>query len=128
MNFSGYQIVGVTIGLLLILLTLYQHSRGRLSRISFMGWTVLWAGMVLTGFFPEYYLPIAHAIGMDTPTQFVSAFSIIILFILVFQVYAGVVRIDKRLTKIAQSLALTRFEATPKELRSRPRGRDMGDE
>ena len=120
MNFSGYQLVGITIGLILILLTLYQYSRRRLSRMSFFGWTVLWVGMVLTGFFPQYYFPIAHAIGMDTPTQFVSAFSIIILFILVFQVYAALVRIDKRLTKLAQNSALARFETTTKEVSTRP--------
>jgi len=103
-----YGIVAMLIASLMILVTLWEYLRKKVSLRTFTGWSVIWSTIFFTGLYPEFYRGVAAAMGMSTPIHFVTTFSILALFAIVYQLYRRVVEMNRKLVKNVQHIALSR--------------------
>jgi len=89
-------------------LTLREYLRGRVSGAAAIFWSLIWAGLLLTGLFPEAYEFVVALLGLALPINFITTFSIIFLFILAHQLYRRTSEVNRRLTKLTQEIVLLR--------------------
>lgn len=101
-----YGIVAMLIALLMMLTTLREFLRKKIGFFIFMGWMIIWLILSFTCLYPEFYKGAAAMLGMATPIHFVTTFSIIALFAIVYQLYQRIVEIDREIVKIVQRIAL----------------------
>jgi len=105
-----YGFIAMLLGLVMAVYTIREYKRGRLGLVAFVTWTVIWLGLVATGIFPQMYLTVTSILGMATPIQFVTTFSIIVLFAIVYQLYRLIGEINRKITQIVQHVALQQSE------------------
>lgn len=105
-----YGLVAMLLGLAMAAYTFREYRRKRIGATSFLVWMVIWLGLMFTGIYPGIYLSATSALGMATPIQFVTTFSIIVLFAIVYHLYKVVGEINRRITKIVQRIALESTE------------------
>ncbi len=60
----------------------------------------------MTGLFPDSYVAITAQLGMNTPIQFVTSFSVVVIFVIVFETYARLSSLDRKVAKLAQTLTV----------------------
>lgn len=101
-----YGLIVILLGLIMAAYTFKEFYRKRIGTIPFIIWIIIWIGLISTGVYPQMYLGLASSLGMATPIQFVTTFSIIILFAIVYQTFRAVGDINRRITKIVQHVAL----------------------
>ena len=105
-----YGFIAMILGLVMAVYTIREYRRGRLGLVAFLTWTVIWLGLIATGIFPQMYLTVTSMLGMATPIQFVTTFSIIALFAIVYQLYRLIGEINRKITQIVQHVALRQSE------------------
>ena len=101
-----YGLVAVLVGIAMAAYTFRGYRRGNIGLSTFLAWTAIWVALVVTGVYPQVYLIVTSALGMATPIQFVTSFSIIILFGILYQLYRIVGEVNRKITRIVQQLAL----------------------
>ena len=101
-----YGFIAMLLGLVMAVYTTREYRRGRLGLVAFLTWSIIWLGLVATGIFPRIYLTVTSVLGMATPIQFVTTFSVIALFAIVYQFYRLIGEINRKITKIVQHAAL----------------------
>ncbi len=89
-------------------LTVREYLRGRINPIAVIFWSLVWIGLLLTGLFPEAYEFLVGLLGLVLPINFITTFSIIILFILTYQLYKRIDELNRKLTKLTQEIVLLR--------------------
>ncbi len=122
-----YLQVATVLGLVMLAVTLHEYRKRKLGLLSLSFWSALWLGLVVTGLFPDSYVSITTQLGMNTPIQFVTSFSIVVIFVIVFETYAKLSSLDRKVAKLAQTLTIEvsarRFASisNPDSHRRRPR-------
>jgi len=111
-----YGLVVVLLGLAMAVYTFRGYRRGSIGLPTFLVWTAIWVGLMLTGVYPQMYLIVTSTLGMATPIQFVTTFSIIVLFGIVYQLYRIVGEVNRKITRIVQHLALQSSEKDVEQL------------
>ena len=101
-----YGLIVIILGLTMAVYTFKEFYRKKIKTIPFIIWTIIWIALISTGLYPQLYLRLASSLGMATPIQFVTTFSIIILFAIVYQIFRTVGDINRKITKIVQHVAL----------------------
>jgi len=109
-----YGLVASIIGVLLLALTVRELYRRRMRVASFLLWSILWVGLIVTGVFPQIYWVAVTHLGMALPIHFITTFSIIILFAISYQLYRTLNEVDKKLTKVVKQLAIESFSSEQK--------------
>jgi len=105
-----YGLVVILLGLIMAAYTFKEFYRKRIGTIPFIIWIIIWIALISTGVYPQLYLGLASSLGMAAPIQFVTTFSIIILFAIVYQIFRTVGDINRKITKIVQHVALEKPE------------------
>ncbi|MEM2227137.1 MAG: DUF2304 domain-containing protein [Candidatus Bathyarchaeia archaeon] len=101
-----YGILAALLGALMMAISIREYLRDKLSTGSFLAWMAIWAAIFLTGLFPRLYSWVVAALGMATPIHFVTTFSIILLFAIVYQLNKKLDEVNFKLNSMAQELAL----------------------
>lgn len=93
----------------MLLLTTHELVRKKLSLPLYALWAALWLAVIATGIFPDLYAPITAQVGLQTPVQFVTSFSVLAIFMLLFRIYARLGLMERRLTRLAQVVTIERY-------------------
>ncbi|MBS7626011.1 DUF2304 domain-containing protein [Candidatus Bathyarchaeota archaeon] len=101
-----YGLVAIILGVILLSYTLREYVRGKIGLRSLLAWTIVWVGLILTGAYPQAYFALTSMLGMGAPIQFVTTFSIIILYTIVYHLYKAIIETNRKITIIVQHLAL----------------------
>lgn len=105
-----YGLIVILLGLIMATYTFKEFYRKRIGTNPFIIWTIIWIALISTGIYPQMYLELASGLGMGAPIQFVTTFSIIILFAIVYQIFRTVGDINRKIAKIVQHVALEESE------------------
>lgn len=110
-----FDIVVTPIRAIFTLFALFAWSRAYLrwrertfSYKEFFFWTVVWAAVVVFIFTPGKTDFIARSLGVGRGSDAFFAIGIVILFYMVYRLYAQVDELEKELTKLVRQLALDR--------------------
>ncbi len=103
-------------GAFMLLLTTREFVRRRTEAGTFLVWSILWGGLILTGIFPEPYALVVAWLGMSTPIHFVTSFGIVVLLAITYQLYRRISEINFKLTRSIQDLALLNFNSKTEAL------------
>jgi len=101
-----YGILAAILGAILMAITIREYLREKISTPSFLAWAAIWAAISLTGLFPSFYHWVVAALGMATPIHFVTTFSIILLFAMVYHLNRKLEEMNSKLNSMAKELAL----------------------
>jgi hypothetical protein len=96
----------VVAGVLLVLLTVYECKRGKVSRVGLIFWTTLWVVISISAAYPPLYDSIVMFLQVGLPVHFVTICAIVILFLFVHRLYVKISELDRKLTKVVQQIAL----------------------
>jgi len=104
-----YAIAAGAFGAAMLVFTTYELLRRKMSLLGYFFWAVLWSALILIGVVPQFYsalLLATQALGMYTPLHFVTTFSILILFAVVYYLGKRIAELDDRLSTIVHHIAL----------------------
>lgn len=104
---SIYGALAALIGVLMAILTFREFYRGKIGRLSLLFWMGAWIGLVYTALFPDTYLVVAAYLGLALPINFITTFSIIILFLVTYQLYRKLDELNRKLTRLVQQVTLS---------------------
>jgi len=110
-----YAIAAGAFGAAMLVFTTYELLRRRMSLLGYFFWAILWSALILVGIVPQFYstlLLATQALGMYTPLHFVTTFSILILFAVVYYLGKRIAELDDRLSTIVQHIALQNANIT----------------
>jgi hypothetical protein len=110
-----YGLVAIILGIILLFYTLREYVRRKIGLRSLLAWTIVWVGLILTGAYPRAYFTLTSMLGMGTPIQFVTTFSIIVLYTIVYQLYKAIIETNRKITIIVQHLALEGTDKAKRE-------------
>ena len=92
--------------LLIILKTLNKRKNKELSLKETIAWLIIWVGIGVIFWFPQYTTKIANILGIGRGADLTTYISIIILAYLVFRIFIHLDRIEKNITKLTREDAL----------------------
>jgi len=110
-----YAIAAGAFGAAMLVFTTYELLRRKMSLLGYFFWAILWSALILVGVVPQFYsalLLATQALGMYTPLHFVTTFSILILFAVVYYLGKRIAELDDRLTTIVHHIALQNANIT----------------
>ena len=107
-------IIQFFLSLVLVLALLMTWRRMRQQAIRFVEalfWSAVWAGALVLVWWPGVSTTVAHFVGIGRGADLVLYVSIILLFILVFQLFVAQDRTERHLTDLVRHEALNQIES-----------------
>ena len=104
-----YEIAAAAFGVVMLALTTRELLHRRMRLAQYFIWAVIWFALILFGMVPQFYstlLLATQVLGMYTPIHFVTTFSILILFGMVYYLGKRVAELDDKLSTVVQHIAL----------------------
>lgn len=93
-------------GILMILFTVWERRRGRLSKGGTIVWILIWFLIVVSAMYPPIYEFVTVFLQVGLPVHLVTIVAIFILFLLVHRLYVKISELDRNLTRVVQRIAL----------------------
>jgi hypothetical protein len=99
-------LVLLVFGVLMILFTIWERRKGRLSRGGVVVWLLIWLLIVVSTAYPPIYEFATAFLQVGLPVHLVTICAIFILFLLVHRLYVKISELDRNLTRVVQRIAL----------------------
>ena len=104
------QLIGIAVGLAALHLTYLYYKRTDFTKKELYFWLFIWLSFVLVSVYPNSVRPITGALGLQRPLDLIMIIAFVILFALAFQGYVLSRKIEKKVNRLVQSLALKDLE------------------
>ena len=106
---KGIQVLGMLVSVYLIIQTVVQYRRGNygVKRTAF--WLSLWMLMGILFAFPSLTILVLPIFTMGDAMLMVVVIGLIIAYVLVYQMYQQAVKTERKLTEIAQNIAIHNY-------------------
>mgnify|MGYP002153770524 CR=1 FL=1 len=104
-----YMVASAVFGLGMALFTTRELLQKKIRSAQYVFWMSLWLGLILIGVVPQFYsaiLLITSVLGMYTPIHFVTTFSILILFTVVYLLAKRVSELNEKIGLLVQKIAV----------------------
>jgi len=104
-----YAVAASAFGIVMLLYTTRELLSRRMRLLDYSFWAFIWGILILIGTVPQFYsalLLLTQAVGMYTPIHFVTTFSILVLFALVYYLRKRIAELDDKLSVVVQHVAL----------------------
>jgi len=102
-------VASAVFGLGMALFTTRELLQKKIRSAQYVFWMSLWLGLILIGVVPQFYsaiLLITSVLGMYTPIHFVTTFSILILFTVVYLLAKRVSELNEKIGLLVQRIAV----------------------
>ena len=100
------QLIGIAIGLAAIHLTYLYYKRANFTKKELYFWLLIWSAFVFISIFPRSVQPIVGVLGLQRPMDLIMIIAFIILFALSFHGYVISRKLEKKLNRLVQEIAL----------------------
>jgi len=102
----AFQLLGISLLLLAVVVTVAAARRGHLSWGTAMAWTALWLAAAVAIAVPNSTMVVAHALGIQRGADLVFYCAILAMFAGFFVVFVRLRRIEQDLTRIVRHVAI----------------------
>ncbi|MFA4955068.1 MAG: DUF2304 domain-containing protein [Patescibacteria group bacterium] len=99
-----FVILAVLIGALFM--TWKRARQGVISFVEALAWSLLWIGAGVVVLLPQTATLVANFFGVGRGADFVIYGSVVLLFVLVFQIFISLDRLERKLTEMVRREAL----------------------
>lgn len=104
-----YAMAATVFGVAMILLTTRELIRRKMDLLTYSFWAFLWLALILIGIVPSFYsalLLATQTLGMSTPIHFVTTFSILGSFAVVYYLTKRIADLDDKLSTLVQHITV----------------------
>ncbi len=109
-----YQILGILIGIIAILLSLWRFKDGKMSLGMLLAWILIWAAIIVISVYPESTSLLATITGIGRGLDFILILGLIGSYYLIFKMYNTIENMEHEITLLVRELALQRDETKSK--------------
>jgi len=104
------QILGIGISGFLLIKTIIDFKRSKISKASFYIWLTVWSVALITFFIPRLTQSVFLALSAENAVLIGLAFAVVVLFIMVYVLNQQIFASNKQLKKLIQRLAMDEKE------------------
>lgn len=106
MAFVTLQIIVIAFALFAWSRALLQYKDNKMRTLAFLMWSVVWVGAIGTVLVPQFAIWASNALGIQRPIDVLVYGGIIVLFYLVYRLYALLENVRQDITKLVRAIAL----------------------
>lgn len=111
-----YQIFGVLIGLIAIILSIFRFKDGKMTLGMLSFWILVWIAVLLISIFPESTNSLATLTGIGRGLDFILILGLIGAYYLVFKMYNMIENMEQEITELVREIALQKEELKESDL------------
>jgi hypothetical protein len=100
------QIVGVIFALFALSRVVLQLKRRSISFNEGLFWIFIWSLVVIFLIFPEFFGYVAEFLGVSRGVDALMYISIVVLFYLIYRLYAKIDNLERQITHIVREIAI----------------------
>lgn len=100
------QVLAILFGLFAFSRVYLRWKEGKLKPVEVLFWGGIWVFAVIFGIFPQTLSLFSDVVGFGRGLDFIIAFSIILLFYLIFRLYVKLDEIDQNVTRLVREITL----------------------
>ena len=106
---KGIQVLGMLVSVYLIVQTVVQYRRGNNGIKRTALWLTLWMLMAILFAFPSLTILALPILAMQDAMLTVVVVGLIVSYVLVYQMYQQAARTERKLTELAQNMAIHNY-------------------
>lgn len=101
-----YQVIGILIGILAMLLTILRFKDGEMSLGMLVVWSLIWLIVIFVSIYPESTSFLAKSAGIGRGLDFVLILGILLCFYLIFKLYNKLESTEEEITDLVRKIAI----------------------
>ncbi|AEG18297.1 DUF2304 domain-containing protein [Methanobacterium paludis] len=101
-----YQVIGILLGIVALLLTILRFKDGKMSLGMFVGWILIWLIVIFVSIYPESTSFLAKSAGIGRGLDFVLILGILSCFYLIFKLYNKLETMEEEITDLVRKIAI----------------------
>jgi len=105
-----YQVIGILIGLIGIILSLKRFKEGKTSPTVFILWLLAWLSLIIISINPHATSYLANILGIGRGLDLILILAIIGAYYILFRIYIMIENLEMELTKLVRELAFRESE------------------
>lgn len=118
MEIHIYQIFGIIIGIIAIILSILRFREGKISISMLVLWIFIWIIIIGISINPELTNLFASVTGIGRGLDFILIIGLIGCYYLIFKMYTMIENMEKEITKLVREIALQKDEIELKNHKS----------
>jgi hypothetical protein len=107
-----YQIIGILVGLLGIIVTIIRFRDSKMSLGMLMVWSVIWVIVIGISVYPESTGFFATITGIGRGLDFILILGLIGCYYLIFRIYNMIENIEEEITELVRKIAIERKDSS----------------
>ncbi|MGF7119162.1 DUF2304 domain-containing protein [Methanobacterium oryzae] len=115
MEIHIYQIFGIVIGIIAIVLSMLRFREGKMSLSMLVLWIFIWIMIIGISINPELTNLFASVTGIGRGLDFILIIGLIGCYYLIFKMYTMIENMEKEITKLVREIALQKETTHKKE-------------
>ncbi|ACV24578.1 DUF2304 domain-containing protein [Methanocaldococcus fervens] len=100
------QIIGILFALFALSRVVLQLKKRTMSTNEGLFWIFIWVSVIILLMFPEFTSYVANILGVGRGVDAVIYISIVVLFYLIYRLYAKVDNLERQITHIVREIAI----------------------
>jgi hypothetical protein len=100
------QIILLSLAVFIIGVVILRYRQRRIGTFAFLSWLLLWSVAAVVILFPNSTMGVAHFLGIGRGADLVLYVGAMLIFYLIFRLFARLEQMDRNMTKIVRTLAL----------------------
>ncbi|AXV38514.1 MAG: hypothetical protein CIT01_10000 [Methanobacterium sp. BRmetb2] len=110
-----YQVVGVFIGLIGIIISLIRFKEGKTSLGMLFLWMIIWLIIIIVSLLPESTSILANILNIGRGLDLALILGLIGCYYLIFKIYTMIESLENEMTKLVREMALQNEKKSKKE-------------
>ncbi len=106
-----YQIIGILVGLLGIVVTIIRFRDGKMSLGMLTVWSVIWILVIVISFYPESTGFFATITGIGRGLDLILILGLIGCYYLIFRIYNMIENIEEEITELVREIAIEKKDS-----------------
>jgi len=115
MILSLYQIIGMFVGLIAIILAILRFREGKMTVGMLILWILIWIGVIYVSLYPGSTNLISAIVGIGRGLDVVIILGLFGCYYLIFKLYTMIENMEKEITHLVSEIALLREEIGEKK-------------
>ena len=101
-----YQILGIILGIVAILIVIIRFREGKTSVGMFLFWLLVWLTIIVVSIYPNATSLLANVFGIGRGLDLILILGLIGCYYLIFKIYTMIEQLESEITSLVRQIAL----------------------